>query len=226
MRLVIISDTHGFHPGMKIPDGDVLVHCGDICRGFGHYREMANFMEWMAEQPHNHKVFIAGNHDSPAQDSPQIIQRYANDLALEYLQDSEVVIDGVKFYGSPWQIEYHNMAFNLPRFSEELVTKWSRIPQDTDVLITHGPPKGILDKIRRTGRPGGCSDLRHHVLKRVKPKLHCFGHIHEGHGIEEHGGVTFINAACCTRMTFQYTPEGETMGMGIRNPIVYDLDAA
>jgi Icc-related predicted phosphoesterase len=185
---------------------------------------MKRFMDWFAAQPHSFKIFIAGNHDSPAQDNPAQIRGNAKQRGLHYLQDSGVEIDGVVFYGSPWQLEYHNMAFNLPR-GEQLVEKWRRIPHNTDVLITHGPPYGMLDTLKKVGRPGGCHDLWARV-RQVKPKLHCFGHIHESPGRVEKDGTTFINAACCSRMTFEHTKDGERMSMGIRKPHIFDLEIA
>jgi hypothetical protein len=113
-----------------------------------------------------------------------------------YLQDSGVDIDGIKFWGSPWQPEFYNWAFNLPR-GPELARVWAQIPNDTDVLITHGPPYGVLDEIYH-GKRVGCQDLSD-ALERVKPKVHVFGHIHEGYGVLEQNGTTYVNASLCNQ---------------------------
>ncbi len=124
------------------------------------------------------------------------------DSSFTYLQDSGCEIDGVKFWGSPWQPEFNDWHFNLSR-GEPLARKWRLIPDDTDVLITHGPPHGILDEcpewISGWGRTRGtvhvgCEELAK-ALERVQPKVHIFGHIHEGAGVLEQDGRTYINAS-------------------------------
>ncbi|MCL7421771.1 MAG: hypothetical protein M8364_12785 [Methylobacter sp.] len=109
-----------------------------------------------------------------------------------YLEDSGIEIDGVKFWGSPWQPFFCNWAFNLPR-GPKLAAVWAKIPEDIDVLITHTPPYGILDKID-DGESVGCEDLSE-ALKRVKPKIHVFGHIHESYGVLEQDGTIYVNAS-------------------------------
>jgi len=185
-----------------VPDGDVLIHAGDFCGG-ANRRSVAEFLEWFAAQPHKHKVFIAGNHDVSFEEEEtwcrQTLQKFPN---LTYLQDSACEIEGIKFWGAPWQPAFGNWSFNLPR-GPELADKWSAIPTGTDVLITHGPPQGILDECPAwPPKPGvvkmvnvGCADLLQ-VVERIKPKVHVFGHIHEGYGVLEENGTTFVNAAC------------------------------
>lgn len=112
-----------------------------------------------------------------------------------YLQDSEVVIDGWRIWGSPWQPEFCDWAFNLPRGSK-LKEKWDLIPDDIDVLITHGPPARHGGTISR-GVDVGCEDLMEAVLK-LQPLVHVFGHVHEGYGVTYEAGITFINASTCT----------------------------
>jgi hypothetical protein len=112
-----------------------------------------------------------------------------------YLEDSGIEIAGVKFWGSPWQPEFYDWAFNLPR-GQALADKWALIPDDIDVLITHGPPLGILDQVI-TGDHVGCADLLE-AVQLIKPKVHIFGHIHEGYGRIEQNGTVFINASVCT----------------------------
>jgi Icc-related predicted phosphoesterase len=129
---------------------------------------------------------------------------------LHYLQDSGVEINGVKFWGSPWQPWFHDWAFNL-KTSTQLRSKWNLIPTDTDVLLTHGPPFGILDRTQRTGESVGCHELLL-AVRRVSPKLHVFGHIHEGYGMKQVGETLFANASTCT---LQYRPTN--------SPVVVDL---
>jgi Icc-related predicted phosphoesterase len=128
-----------------------------------------------------------------------------------YLQDRAIELNGVKFYGSPWQPEFCNWAFNLSRDTGELGDKWAMIPEDTDVLITHGPPMGILDKCDH-GKRVGCEELFNEVTHRVKPKIHVFGHIHEEYGTHKTDDTLFVNASTCTVM---YEPTNP--------PIVVDL---
>ncbi len=105
---------------------------------------------------------------------------------------------GIKFYGSPHQPAYgQGWAFNMERNSEEIRSKWSAIPDDTDVLITHGPPLGFQD-LCSNGDHGGCEDLLKEVVGRIKPKYHVFGHIHEAYGMASNGETTFVNASTCT----------------------------
>ena len=134
-----------------------------------------------------------GNHDWPiAHAGPEAMKDLIKNAI--YLENSGVEIDGVKFWGSPWQPEFFNWAFNLPR-GPKLAEMWALIPDDTDVLITHSPPYGILDQIY-SGEHVGCEDLLA-ALQRVRPKVHVFGHIHEGYGMLKQNGTTFINASVC-----------------------------
>lgn len=191
MRLVCISDTHSLHdriPG-GVPDGDVLVHAGDAC-GQSTPRDLMRFARWFAKHPHAHKILIAGNHDAPFVYFPHEARLQIAAVGVTYLEDSGVEIDGVRFWGSPWQPEFCNWWFNLPR-GPALAEKWAKIPGDTDVLITHGPPHGILDACPTSQ---GCQDLLS-AVRRVAPSVHVFGHIHEGSGVVEIGPTRFVNAS-------------------------------
>lgn len=141
MRIVAVADTHLFHAELVVPDGDVFVHAGDMCRG-GDLDELEQTAEWIAGLPHRHKVIVAGNHDwAFVHERAPARSLFAT---MHYLEDSEITLDGMRFYGSPWQPEFHDWAFNLPR-GEPLAAVWRRIPRGIDVLITHGPPAGIGD---------------------------------------------------------------------------------
>lgn len=193
MRIVCLSDTHGLTDKLEIPDGDVLIHAGDIC-GIGRNYELDQFNHFLAGLPHRHKIYIAGNHDSPLERGGRVLAEKLVTKAI-YLQDNGIEIEGVKFWGSPWQPEFFNWSYNLPR-GPQLAAKWAMIPGDTDVLVTHGPPLGILDRVNRRDNAVGCEDL----LKRVediKPKLHVFGHIHESYGVLEKNGTIYANASIC-----------------------------
>ena len=202
MKCVVISDTHGMHRKIDIPDGDVLIHGGDIL-GRGSLQELREFNDWLGELPHAYKLIIAGNHDwCFERDEKASRELLTNGI---YLQDESFEIEGVKFYGSPWQPWFLDWAFNLPR-GEAIKNKWDLIPQGIDVLITHGPCYGILDKTS-SGENVGCEELLK-SLERIKPKFHLCGHIHEGYGIIKKDGCTFINASINTH---QYRPENKAI---------------
>lgn len=207
MRLVIISDTHGSLHKIKIPDGDLLVHCGDLT-GRGKLAEVERFNQGLGELPHRQKVVIAGNHDWAFQTDPEAARAAITNA--RYLQDELVEIFGLRIYGSPWQPAYKNWAFNLPRDSDELQAKWAAIPAGVDILLTHGPPYGLLDRTIDWLHVG-CRHLRNRVLE-VAPKVHAFGHIHEGYGMQRVGDITFINASS---VNHRYMPVNE--------PVVIDL---
>ena len=192
MRIVCLSDTHGFHEGLDVPDGDLLLHAGDATK-HGSLEEVAAFNGFLGTLPHPHKVVIAGNHDWAFEKEPVL----ARDLITNacYLQDEEAVVAGVRIWGSPWQPWFYDWAFNLER-GPALVAKWDLIPTGTDVLLTHGPPLGHGDRTT-SGNPEGCADLLE-AIRRVRPRLHVFGHIHEGYGQTREGDTLCVNASICT----------------------------
>jgi len=212
MKIVCISDTHGHT--FPLPKGDILVHAGDFSSR-GTLEDLQNFADWLGSNEHLYRlmVVIAGNHDKAldgnfgaAFQAEEILEKASKKIA--YLRDAEMAFEGLKFYGSPWTPEFgFDWAFNKTRGSE-LAEVWEEIPGDTDVLITHGPPMGILDECPDYVRPNkkvhaGCADLAYHV-DRVKPKLHIFGHIHEGSGIHQESKTLFVNASI---MNGRYHPE-------------------
>jgi len=195
VRIVFASDTHSRHAGLVVPEGDVFVHCGDFTM-LGEPEHVAAFGRWAGALPHAHKLVIAGNHDRSFEDDlPAALAALdAEGNGLVYVQDGAVEIDGVRFWGSPWQPWFFDWAFNLQR-GPELAAKWALIPEGTDVLVTHGPPMGILDLTSR-GEHVGCADLLDRVAD-LQPKVHAFGHIHEASGLDERDGVTYVNASIC-----------------------------
>jgi predicted phosphodiesterase len=194
MRLILASDTHDRHHRLVVPDGDVFIHAGDFTMR-GDIQKVAAFGRWIRGLPHQQKIIIAGNHELTFEDD-LAVELDALGVArdgLIYLQDSGTTINGISFWGSPWQPWFNDWAFNLPR-GAPIAEKWTLIPERTDVLITHGPPMGILDFI--DDENVGCADLLDRVLS-LKPKLHVFGHIHAGSGMEVRDGITFVNASIC-----------------------------
>lgn len=199
MLITIISDTHNKHKQIKLPQGDILIHCGDFT-GHGYPKEIRRFLDWFRNQPYEYKIFIAGNHDLWLER-----EEIANELLgkldsnMFYLNNSSIELNGIKFWGSPWQPEFCNWAFNLPREGNELRQIWNQIPEDTDFLITHTPPKGILDKCdhQHINYPenAGCELLKERI-DQLNIKYHCFGHIHERRGtlLDK---ITYINASIC-----------------------------
>jgi predicted phosphohydrolase len=194
MRIVCLSDTHLRTEGLVVPEGDLLLHAGDLT-GRGKPNEVEAALAWLAALPHPHKVLIAGNHDFLFQEDPERARALvARHPGLTYLEDEETRVGDLRIWGSPWQPWFFDWAFNVKR-GPELAAIWSRIPEGTDVLVTHGPPLGILDRTA-DGREVGCEDLLRRV-EAVRPRLHVFGHIHEAYGRLERDGTLFVNASTC-----------------------------
>lgn len=213
MKITFISDTHTKHRFCEhaLTGGDVLIHSGDIMNSGWHEREVKEFLNWFSELPYQHKIFVAGNHDRYFQIYPDRIRDMIEESykhKLVYLEDEWIVIDGVKIYGTPWQPEFYNWAFNLPRGGAKLQEKWEAIPEDTDILVSHGPAMGYLDA---SGPPYnepnlGCELLRKRIVE-IKPKIHVFGHIHGSYGYLFNGSTHFFNASILNeRYEYRNTP--------------------
>jgi len=225
MRFIFISDSHGYHESIELPKGDVLIHSGDFS-SLGHTKDTKRFINWFLKlKGFDTKIFIAGNHDLKFEliPKPDWLLQLINDENLSqsdciYLEDSEVIIEDsefsrpIKIYGSPWQPEFCNWAFNLPREGIALQNAWNKIPDNTDILITHGPPFGIRDSTIYKVGSFGCELLRKRVQK-IKPLIHCFGHFHDAHGVALIDDVAYINAASCNE---QYNP--------VHSPIIIDIN--
>lgn len=210
MRVAAISDVHNKLSKVEVPECDVLIIAGDLTM-MGYEWEVEKFNDALvkARAHANAVVVIAGNHDFGLEREPARYEAMLTN-ADHYLRDSAVVIGGVKFYGSPWQPWFHSWAFNLQR-GPDIKAKWDLIPADTDVLVTHGPPRGILDMCP-SGEKVGCDDLLEAVL-RVKPAYHVFGHIHHANGLQHFMGTTFINASTCDE---RYRPTNR--------PVTFDVE--
>ena len=209
VKIVAVSDTHGRHNSLKIPDGDIFIHAGDIA-AYGTEANLQDFNDFLGRLPHPHKIVIAGNHDFGIESDPQGSRRILSNCI--YLQDNGCEVNGVHIYGSPWQPWFHDWAFNLQR-GEEIRAKWELIPETTQVLITHGPPYGYGDRTDQ-GLRVGCQDLLQ-VIERIRPLVHIFGHIHEAYGIISNDHTKFINASVVNREF-----------MLSNAPIVFDLDVS
>lgn len=196
MKITFISDTHTKHHQVtsQLPGGDLLIHAGDLMNSGHNKNEINYFCEWFESQDYKHKIFIAGNHDKMFEDHLLESNTIVNNYDVTYLQDDEDIIDGIKIYGSPWQPEFYDWAFNLPKDGVELKQKWSLIPTGTDILITHGPPYGHLDTVVGQYNNLGCKMLSERIQV-VKPKIHVFGHIHSGYGYKFENGTHYINAS-------------------------------
>ena len=209
MKIIAIADTHGYHRQVEVPVGDVLLVAGDIC-SHGTLTEIKEFGTWLLEQPCRYKIVIAGNHDEPFQSkNNSALQALTRENpTITYLQDNSITIEGVTFYGTPWTPTFMRWFFMADR-GETIRRKWLMIPDNTDVLITHGPPATILDDVG--GLPEGCVDLLARILQ-INPKYNIFGHIHEGYGGIRKGDTIFINASVCDGL---YRP--------INEPVVFNL---
>lgn len=192
MKITAIADVHGHEP--KIPPCDLLLIGGDILMGgdgapnqFGVLKAVTG--PWLVEHVLTgvqQIVAVAGNHDFIFQESPERIPPFP----WTYLEDSGVEINGLKIWGSPWQLPFFDWAYNMEE--EELAKKWALIPDDTDILLTHSPPYGYGDRTR-DGHCGSKS-LRDRI-EQVRPKLHVFGHVHVGYGVTSLDGMHLANAA-------------------------------
>ncbi len=197
-RIVCISDSHCKHKQLDpLPDGDILIHAGDISM-IGKIWKVESFLRWFDKQAFSNKIFVAGNHDWLFQKDPGLAQQLVNETdTVDYLQDSMIEREGLKIWGSPWSPRFYDWAFNMDQ--EERGRKWNLIPEDCDIVITHGPMYGIGDKAPRDNRKGyehtGCKILYQTLVKKVRPALHVCGHIHSGFGVYETDGITSINAS-------------------------------
>lgn len=181
MIIDCISDLHGYYPEMS--GGDLLIVAGDLTKR-DDYKEYLIFFSWIAKTKYRKKIVIAGNHDNLAQ-KDNILTVANGDF--EYLCDSATEFEGLKFWGSPWTKSFPSENPKCKAFTvdteEELGVKFSFIPEDTDILITHAPPKYILDK-NIFDKPVGSIALINRMTQLSKIKYHIFGHIHENFGQE------------------------------------------
>jgi len=199
MKFVLISDTHGRHFHIKnLPPGDVIIHAGDITTN-GNLFEVINFLHWFSALKYKYKILIAGNHDRYLESISKT--KAEKDLfknGVYYLNDSGIDLAGIRIWGTPVQPEHNNWAFNKKR-GKEIKKHWDLIPNNVDILITHGPSHGFRDYTHNKLNVG-CWDL-HTKLSTLKPKYHVFGHVHESYGTikDKESGVIHINASLLDR---------------------------
>jgi Icc-related predicted phosphoesterase len=190
MKISLISDTHNAHEKLGTLSGEVLIHCGDMLNLFSpDADELENIDDWFGRQDFDLILCTGGNHDLGLQRRAKTVTNPFKNAV--YLEDRSYVHEGIIFYGAPWTPELRGQAFF--KDDAELGEKWSTIPADTDVLITHTPPAGVLDVSSR-GLKLGCEHLAY-ALQRVSPRLHCFGHVHASSGVREVDGTQFVNAS-------------------------------
>lgn len=205
LKIDCISDTHNRHKHFTMPGGDILIHSGDATLG-GKLSEMTHFLKWFSEQDYSHLIFVPGNHDWLCEENPTLVAEECKNRGIILLNDSGYDAGGIKIWGSAVQPWFHDWAFNRRR-GDDIAKHWALIPNDTEILVTHGPPHLIRDWVR----PGtlweehvGCYDLMHAITTRLKSvKLHVFGHIHEGAGYTYKDGVVYVNASVLDGM---YSP--------------------
>lgn len=205
-KIVAMSDMHGQLP-INVPEADLCIIAGDICPISDHSKMsqvkwlMYTFGPWLRKLPVSKIVYIAGNHDFVYEEKnkePNCLQ-YLH--LTKYLMDSGCEWEGLKIWGTPWQPYFYGWAFNL--YESDLAKKFNLIPIDTDILITHGPPKGYLDLV--TSRVKATNEEKwpepEHVgsvalierYEQIKPRLHVFGHIHAGRGVCKLGETLLAN---------------------------------
>lgn len=214
MKLVIISDTHNLHKDLDIPECSTIIHCGDSTMT-GTAAELRNFLTWFGQLPIENRILVWGNHEITTETQAvydawanrrgrssrdvQAIQNEVQSLVDRYgiivLNDSGIEIDGIKFHGSHVQPEFCGWGWNRQR-GAEIQKHWDLIPKDTNVLISHGPPMGIMDFVKGQGYVG-CENLRDTIKTLPELKLHCFGHLHNNSGIivDTKTGITYVNAS-------------------------------
>jgi len=228
MVITVFSDTHTLHEQVTkdLPGGELLLFAGDLMNSGYNRNDITNFCGWFNSlDNYEDKVFIAGNHDRMFENFPEEVKGYIDKFPfINYLQDEELVLYGdgpngdipennIRIYGSPWQPEFMSWAFNLPKNGPGLSTKWEAIPENTDILITHGPAFGILDTCewRRTEHLG--CELLAERIKLIKPKIHICGHIHSGYGYHFDGDTHYFNASVLNEQ-YKYT----------NKPMTFDWD--
>lgn len=196
MKVVVISDTHLRHTSVNIPTCDLLVHAGDFSNR-GNWNDINEFIYWMKAQPTKHRLLVPGNHDLVCENEFLAVRDHFKQSGILFERENLVFVDNLMVFcysdtpeiysGSPW-------AFTYPRESEHFRRSWENAPV-CDLLVTHGPPLGVLDEVDNGLRVGE-KHMMDYVL-RSRPKAHVFGHIHESFGYSFKFGVNFYNASIC-----------------------------
>jgi calcineurin-like phosphoesterase family protein len=219
-RIIHISDTHSHHRKLNMPHGNILICSGDITR-VGSLEDIFDFAKWVKELPYANKICIYGNHElghSKPGPKRQKGLEMLKEAGIIYLENSGVIINDWNIWGSPITPEFHSWEWNAER-GPQIRKYWDMIPDNTNILICHGMPYGILDAVPRYNDYAGafyenvgCKDLLNRINELKHLKLFCGGHLHPGHGQLELNGVKFVNASFCQ--------DGHK---GFNSPIVIDL---
>lgn len=205
MRFLCTSDLHGHWDFAGWPEADCLIVAGDFTK-YGHLHEVEEFNARLASVKCQHRLVVAGNHDWCCQEDPTAVRRALTNA--QYLQDEMVELGGLRCFFSPWTPQFYDWAFMKARQDMHLV--WDQIPDGIDLLVTHGPPAGKCD-YTPWGEYAGCAALRD-AVKRIRPQVHCFGHIHSSAGRATNGATDFYNVSRCNEA---YYP--------VNDPVVFDL---
>ncbi len=206
INITTISDTHGKHDlvhGKNVGSGDLILHSGD-CTPRGSREDIEEFLRWYGDLDFEMKVLIPGNHDFDFERNPELCAELAANYGVTLLNDSGVKFHGLHIWGSPVQPWFYNWAFNRMRTKAQATAKypfigdhWDKIPTNTDILLSHGPAYGILDRTMRTNEHVGC-ELLLKKIQEIRPVLHVCGHIHEDRGVHVEQGpspITYVNAS-------------------------------
>ena len=197
MKIWHFGDSHSSHSLLEIPkDIDLVIFSGDESNYYDVYKnepEFRDFIEWFGNLPIKHKVFVGGNHSAFVALRTREVKEICKQKDIIYLENESVEIEGFKIWGSPYSPTFGSWYFMKGR--DKMWKLWENIPQDTDILITHTPPRGCLDLSYNRNHQlefCGCSNLLKNVF-RVKPKLHCYGHIHSCEGVLNAGTMKLAN---------------------------------
>jgi Icc-related predicted phosphoesterase len=192
MKIVLFSDIHA-NQTTHIPPCDILIFCGDFSYQ-GRIEETIAFLNWFEQQPAKHRIFISGNHDFLGYQNPGLFRSLVKERKnIYYLEDSGIEIKGLKIWGLPWTPIFNEWAFMLADESPAMEQRMSVIPTGLDLLISHGPPYGVLDRTV-DGEFAGGKSLTQAILDK-KPKYVVCGHIHEAYGTSVLGDSIIINCS-------------------------------
>jgi hypothetical protein len=228
MKIAHLGCTHAKHyniPWAFAPDeADMIIHSGDLSN-IGSYHDVEDFLEWFSQLPIKYKIFIAGNHDRTFDpyrggnngETPIWLKDMLTDFQEQsennhYLENSGCEIEGIKIWGSPATPWFHGTSWAFNFHEHRILDVWEKIPKDIDILVTHGPVRGIHDFTLIDTKNVGCPTLAEKV-KEVNPLLHLCSHIHEGYGYKKSGDTHYFNGSV---LSLAYYP--------INSPWLIDAD--
>jgi len=193
MKVACLSDTHTHHELVTVPECDMVIHAGDFTYR-GDFKEVKDFIDWYGNLPAKHKILVCGNHEVIISKRPRVLDLWCMEKGITLLKNQHVVIAGYKIFGSPYSVEFGNWVYGEPE--DRLKRIWDMIHDDTDILVTHGPPWGVLD-VNRDGINCGSTTLSEKLYNLNKLKLYVTGHIHESRGTTQIEQIQVVNAAMC-----------------------------